>query len=224
MIWKMRMKGLKLRSPIISGLYAITPDLENTNDLLNKAQQALEGGVQLMQYRNKLANEILRKEQAKLLLQLCREYETPLIINDHLDLASEIDADGLHTGQNDVSITKARNQLGQNRIVGASCYNNLDLAIQAEKNGADYVAFGAFFSSSTKSDTVSVSMNLVNQAKQKISVPIVGIGGIKLTNARMVIQSGCVAIAVCYDLFHTENIKATAVKYSQLFAETIERI
>ncbi|MEK6595245.1 MAG: thiamine phosphate synthase, partial [Pseudomonadota bacterium] len=142
-----------MRSQEISGLYAITPDLENTNDLLNKVQQALEGRVQLIQYRNKLANEILRRKQAKLLLQLCREYGIPLIINDHLDLAIEIDADGLHVGQDDMSVTKARNQFGQDKIIGASCYNNLNLAVQAEKEGADYVAFGTFFSSLTKPNT-----------------------------------------------------------------------
>ncbi|MEK6685068.1 MAG: thiamine phosphate synthase [Pseudomonadota bacterium] len=208
-----------MRSQEISGLYAITPDLENTNDLLNKVQQALEGRVQLIQYRNKLANEILRRKQAKLLLQLCREYGIPLIINDHLDLAIEIDADGLHVGQDDMSVTKARNQFGQDKIIGASCYNNLNLAVQAEKEGADYVAFGAFFSSLTKPNTISVTMDLVDQAKKKISLPIVAIGGIKLANARTVIQGGCAAVAVCNDLFHTENIKTTATQYSQLFAE-----
>lgn len=213
-----------MRSQEISGLYAITPDLENTNDLLNKVQQALEGRVQLIQYRNKLANEILRRKQAKLLLQLCREYGISLIINDHLDLAIEIDADGLHVGQDDISVTKARNQFGQDKIIGASCYNNLDLAVQAEKEGADYVAFGAFFSSLTKPNTISVTMDLVDQAKKKISLPIVAIGGIKLANARTVIQGGCAAVAVCNDLFHTENIKATATQYSQLFAENNQRI
>ena len=208
-----------MRSQEISGLYAITPDLENTNDLLNKVQQALEGRVQLIQYRNKLANEILRRKQAKLLLQLCREYGIPLIINDHLDLAIEIDADGLHLGQDDISVTKARNQFGQDKIIGASCYNNLNLAVQAEKDGADYVAFGAFFSSLTKPNTISVTMDLVDQAKKKISLPIVAIGGIKLANARTVIQGGCAAVAVCNDLFHAENIKTTATQYSQLFAE-----
>ena len=215
------MKRVSLKSPTISGLYAITPDLKNTNDLLYKTQQALEGGAQFIQYRNKLADEILLREQAKLLLQLCRKYKIDLIINDHLDLAIEIDADGLHVGQDDVSVTNARNQLGCHKIVGTSCYNNLDLALQAEKEGADYVAFGAFFPSLTKLNTISVSMSLVSQARKKLSIPIVGIGGIKLTNARTVIQSGCAAIAVCNDLFHTENIKATAAQYSQLFAETI---
>lgn len=215
-----RMKSLSLRNPTISGLYAITPELENTDDLLGKTRQVLEGGAQLIQYRNKSANRILLKEQAELLLQLCREYEVPLIINDYLDLAIEIDADGLHVGQHDAAIVKARNQLGDNKIIGASCYNNLVLAIQAEKEGADYVAFGAFFPSSTKPNAVSVTVNLICEAKKKIAAPIVGIGGIRVTNARKVIQSGCAAIAVCNDLFHTGNIKAKAAHYAQLLAET----
>lgn len=210
-----------MTNPKISRLYAITPDLENTDDLLNRTRQVLEGGARLIQYRNKLAGDILLREQARLLLQLCRKYQVPLIINDHLDLAIEIDADGLHVGQDDVSVAKARNQLGWNKIVGASCYNNLDLALQAEREGADYVAFGAFFSSLTKPNALSVPADLVHQAKKKVSVPIVGIGGIKLTNAKTVILAGCAAIAVCNDLFQTENIKVTATQFSQLFAENI---
>ena len=205
----------------ISGPYAITPDLNQTNDLLNKTRQVLEGGVKLVQYRNKSANESLRREQAKLLLPLCREHNALLIINDHLEIAIEIDADGVHVGKNDVSVSAAKNQLGQNKIVGTSCYNQLDLAMQAQKDGADYIAFGAFFSSLTKPNAVSVSISLVNQAQKALSIPIVGIGGIQLTNARTVIQSGCAAIAVCHDLFQAENIKATAEHYVQLFAETM---
>ena len=205
----------------ISGPYAITPDLNQTNDLLNKTRQVLEGGVKLVQYRNKSANESLRREQAKLLLSLCREYNALLIINDHLEIAIEIDADGVHVGKNDVSDSAAKTQLGHNKIVGTSCYNQLDLAMQAQKDGADYIAFGAFFSSLTKPNAVSVSISLVNQAQKALSIPIVGIGGIQLTNARTVIQSGCAAIAVCHDLFQAENIKATAEHYVQLFAETM---
>lgn len=209
-----------MRSPIINGLYAITPELENTSDLLDKTRQVLEGGAQFIQYRNKSANRILLREQAGLLLQLCREYTIPLIINDYLDLTIEIGADGLHVGQHDAAIAKARNQLGDNKIIGASCYNNLGLSLQAEKEGADYVAFGAFFPSLTKPNTVSVTMNFIAEAKNKITAPIVGIGGIRLTNAKKVIQSGCVAIAVCNDLFQSGNIKAKAAQYAQLFAET----
>ncbi len=209
-----------MRNPKINGLYAITPELENTGDLLDKTRQVLEGGAQLIQYRNKSANRILLREQAGLLLQLCREYTVPLIINDYLDLTIEIGADGLHVGQHDAAIAKARNQLGDNKIIGASCYNNLGLALQAEKEGVDYVAFGAFFPSLTKPNTVSVTMNLIAEAKNKITVPIVGIGGIRLTNAKKIIQSGCAAIAVCNDLFQSVNIKAKAAQYAQLFAET----
>ena len=209
-----------MRNPKINGLYAITPELENTGDLLDKTRQVLEGGAQLVQYRNKSANRILLREQAGLLLQLCREYTVPLIINDYLDLTIEIGADGLHVGQHDAAIAKARNQLGDNKIIGASCYNNLNLALQAEKEGVDYVAFGAFFPSLTKPNTVSATMNLIAEAKNKITVPIVGIGGIRLTNAKKIIQSGCAAIAVCNDLFQSVNIKAKAAQYAQLFAET----
>ncbi|MEK7708128.1 MAG: thiamine phosphate synthase [Pseudomonadota bacterium] len=209
-----------MRNPKINGLYAITPELENTNDLLEKTRQALEGRAQLIQYRNKSASRTLLREQAGLLLLLCREYRVPLIINDHLDLAVEIDADGLHVGQQDASVFNVRNQLGCNKIVGASCYNNLGLALQAEKEGADYVAFGAFFPSLTKPNTVLVTVDLIGETIKRITVPIVGIGGIRLTNAKKVIQSGCAAVAVCNDLFQSENIKVKAAQYAQLFAET----
>ncbi len=215
------MKGQLLRSPRINGLYAITPDLKDTQDLLDKAQQAIIGGAQLIQYRNKLANKILLNEQAKLLLQLCRDYEIPLVINDHVRLAAEINADGVHLGQNDTAISFAKKQLGQTKIIGISCYNILDLAIRAEQEGASYVAFGSFFPSLTKPDAVSVTVNLIEQAKESVSIPIVAIGGIRLDNAKFVVQSGCAAIAVCNDLFHSNNITATATRFSQLFEKNL---
>ncbi len=206
-----------MKKPKIHGLYAITPDLSNTSELLNKARQVLEGGVQLVQYRNKSADDALRREQAGLLLQLCKEYGVPLIINDHIELAAVLDADGVHVGRADGSIGDARRRLGQNKIVGASCYDSLNLALRAEESGADYIAFGAFFPSLTKTDTVPVSPHLIEQAKQKITIQVVGIGGICLANAATVIQSGCDAIAVCNDLFATENAKAQAKQYAHLF-------
>ncbi|MDE2387620.1 MAG: thiamine phosphate synthase [Betaproteobacteria bacterium] len=203
--------------PKISGLYAITPDLNNTDVLLDKTQQVLAGGAQLIQYRNKSAHDALRRQQAGLLLKLCREYKVPLIINDHIELAAALDADGVHVGRDDGSIGDARKQLGQDKIVGASCYNDLGRALQAQALGSDYVAFGAFFPSLTKTDTVSASKKLVGQAKQKMTVPVVGIGGIRLANAVTVIQSGCDAIAICNDLFTAENIQVRARQYARLF-------
>ncbi|WP_365725397.1 thiamine phosphate synthase [Nitrosomonas sp.] len=203
-------------------MYAITPDSEDTHDLLDKTQQALAGGAGCIQYRNKSADNVLRKKQASLLLQLCSKYEIPLVINDHIDLAIEIDADGVHVGRDDTSVSDARKLLKQGKIVGASCYNNLNLAIEAEKQGADYVAFGAFFPSVTKPDATPVSMSLINQARRTVTTSIVGIGGIQLTNAAaMVIDNGCDAIAVCSDLYQAKNIKLRAAQYAHLFTQNL---
>ncbi|MBX3616582.1 MAG: thiamine phosphate synthase [Nitrosomonas sp.] len=214
-----RARSIDQHFPKISGLYAITPDLTNTGELLAKTQQVLIGGVQLVQYRSKSANVALLREQAGLMRQLCSEYRVPLIINDHIDLVIAVDADGVHVGREDAGVAAARKHLGENKIVGASCYNDLERAQRAEQDGADYVAFGAFFPSLTKTDAVSVPGHLTGQAKQKISIPIVGIGGIRLGNARQVITSGCAAIAVCADLFMSGDITARAKQFTQLFAE-----
>lgn len=204
---------------IIGGLYAITPDLNDTGELLEKTRQALTGGARLVQYRNKSANSVLLREQAGLMRQLCNEFRVPLIINDHIDLVIAVDADGVHVGREDAGVVEARKHLGKNKIVGASCYNDLERAQRAEQEGADYVAFGAFFASATKPDTVSVSEYMMGQAKQEISIPIVGIGGIQLNNARQVIASGCAAVAVCGDLFRNDNVTTQAMRFTQLFAE-----
>lgn len=212
-------------SPKIEGLYAITPDLMDTADLLSRTQQVIIGGAKIIQYRNKLAHQSALIEQAQLLLQLCRDYQIPLIINDHIDLAADIDADGVHLGQHDAKITDAKERLGHTKIIGISCYNSLDLAIRAEQDGASYVAFGAFFPSLTKPGAVPVTMSLMDQANQSISIPIVAIGGIRLTNAKLMIEKGCAAIAVCNELFSANEIVATAAQFTQLFETSFpERI
>lgn len=107
--------------------------MADTDDLLARTEQVLKGGARLIQYRNKAADEALRHDQAKSLLQLCQSYGIPMIVNDHVNLAAEIDADGVHVGAHDAGIKTARRLLGANKIIGASCYNALELAIQAEK-------------------------------------------------------------------------------------------
>ncbi|SFK23229.1 thiamine-phosphate diphosphorylase [Nitrosomonas aestuarii] len=208
---------MKKRNQSIRGLYGITPDLTDTAVLLNQTEQILTGGAQLIQYRNKLANKVLRRHQANLLLRLCRTYATPMIVNDHLDLATEIDADGIHVGQSDVDITAARTMLGRDKIIGATCYNRLDLAIQAESKGADYVAFGAFYPTSTKQNTVFAPLDILVQAKKTLTVPIIGIGGINLTNARTLIENGANAVAVSYALYRAKDIHKTAETISRFF-------
>jgi thiamine-phosphate pyrophosphorylase len=201
----------------MSGLYAVTPDELDTALLCQKVEAALQGGASIVQYRNKAANASLRLIQASALLALCRSFAVPLIINDHLDLCAQIDADGLHLGASDCDLGAARRLLGEDKIIGASCYNQLDLALKAEAAGASYVAFGACFGSETKPDAVNAPLNLFSQAKQKIAIPLVAIGGITLENAPQVIQAGADAIAVVASLFDAMDITSASQQFTQLF-------
>nr|WP_090692785.1 thiamine phosphate synthase [Nitrosomonas sp. Nm34] len=201
----------------INGLYAITPDITDTTQLCEMTLQVLAAGVQYVQYRNKIADYRLRLAQANALSKLCKQYGTHLIINDHYDLAIEVDADGIHIGKEDIAITDARDYLGQNKIIGVSCYNQLELALGAERMGADYVAFGAFFCSKTKTNAVRASTDLLSEAKKKLNIPIVAIGGITLANASSLIDHGSNSIAVCHGLFGTQDIQFIAKKFNQLF-------
>lgn len=206
--------------PEIDGLYAISPDRADSADLITMTQQVLAGGAQLFQYRNKTANIALRLEQARLLAHLCREFNVPFIVNDHLDLAEEVGADGVHLGQEDASVTEARRRLGHGKIIGVSCYDRLELSIEAEHQGADYVAFGAFYASITKPGATVASIDLLRHAKQKLHIPIVVIGGITSSNAMKLINLGADAVAASHALFGARNIQSAAEKFSRLFNHT----
>lgn len=202
---------------MIKGLYAITPDTLDTELLCEKVEKVLQGGASMLQYRNKAADAGLRLRQASALLVLCRSYQVPFIINDHLDLCAQIDADGLHIGATDCDLGAARRLLGDDKILGASCYNRLDLALQAEQQGASYAAFGACFSSDTKPNAVNAPLSLFAEAKQKINIPFVAIGGITLQNAPQVIDAGASAIAVVGALFNAEDIEMASKQFTRLF-------
>jgi thiamine-phosphate pyrophosphorylase len=204
-------------SMLVRGLYVITPDTTDTSQLCKMVGCVLSGGARFIQYRNKTASSQLRLTQSRAIYLLCKQHRVPLIINDHLDIALEIDADGLHVGQNDTSIMEVRDTLGRNKIVGASCYNHLSLAVEAEKAGADYVAFGAFYPSATKADAARASISLLDEAKKTLSIPIVAIGGINLSNAQNLIVHGCDSIAVSQALFSAQDIRSTAQHFSRLF-------
>ena len=204
-------------SRAIAGLYAITPETTDTAALLRMTRQVLEGGAQLIQYRNKAADIALRIEQATLLADLCRKAAAPFIINDHPDLAAELDADGVHLGKQDISIAEARRQLGRGKIIGVSCYNKLEQALEAEREGADYIAFGAFFGSGTKPRAVTASLDLLQRAKRKLHIPIVAIGGINFANAAQLIRHGADALAVVNGVFATQNVRYAAEDISRLF-------
>jgi thiamine-phosphate pyrophosphorylase len=201
----------------ISGLYAITPECPDTAHLLDQVGRVLKGGAAAVQYRSKSDDVALRHEQASELLMLCRRFGVPLIINDDLRLADLADADGVHLGRDDASILEARMILGPDKIIGASCYNRLDLAVAAEQAGADYAAFGSMFPSPTKPGAVRAPLALFAEARTKIRLPLVAIGGITRDNARSVIEAGADAVAVITDLFETQDIEASAAAFSKLF-------
>jgi thiamine-phosphate pyrophosphorylase len=201
----------------ISGLYAVTPDSSDTPGLLAGVKSALDGGARLLQYRNKGTDAALRRAQGSALLALCRRYEVPLIINDDLDLALELNAAGVHLGSDDGSLRAARNRLGRTKILGASCYRQLAGALEAQEAGADYVAFGSFFASGVKPTAVRAPLDLLVEAKRRLSVPVVAIGGITLDNAPQLIAAGADAVAVISALFGAADVRAAARGFTTLF-------
>ena len=192
----------------LRGLYAITPEGPG---LVEKARQALEGGIALLQYRNKTAN----LSEAKELAVLARRYHVPLIVNDDVALALEIGAEGVHLGRDDDDLASARKKM-TGKILGASCYDNLEAARAAVRAGADYVAFGSVFASTTKPGAVRAPLALFKH-KQSLKVPLAAIGGITLENAPALIAAGADLLAVISDLFDAPDIKFRALQYRRLF-------
>ena len=200
----------------ISGLYAVTPDENDTVELLRKVRLALLGGARLLQYRNKISNREVHLEQSRALRDLTYEFEIPLIINDDVMLALETDADGVHLGSSDGSLDEARKVLGSGKIIGMSCYNRLELAHESEKQGADYVAFGSFFASMVKPEAVIATTDLLRQAHGEISLPIVAIGGITVNNGTELLEAGADALAVISALFGAGDIRQEARRFADL--------
>lgn len=205
----------------VRGLYAITPDIADTDELLVKAEAALAGGAALLQYRNKAAAPALQLEQARALRALCLRYGVPFIVNDHLDLALAAGADGLHLGKEDGALGPARRRLGPGRLLGATCHDRLEDARAAVAAGADYVAFGSFFASAVKPGAVRAPLELLARAKAQLAVPVVAIGGITLANAPQLIAAGADALAVISALFGAPDVRAAARRFRDLFASRL---
>jgi thiamine-phosphate pyrophosphorylase len=202
----------------VTGLYAITPDCIGTAALLRKVEAALEGGARALQYRNKVADSGLRLEQARALAPLCRNYHVPLIINDHLELALAVDAEGLHIGADDGSIAEARRQLGPDRILGVTCYRKIENALEAVRMGASYCAFGGFFPSSVKGGSGGAPMSILGEAKRRTVLPVVAIGGITVDNAPQLVAAGADSVAVITALFGVPDVKAAARRFGAIFS------
>lgn len=210
------MKQSRHSSIKIGGLYAITPDELNTAELLRKTCLVLQGGARVLQYRNKLADAALRQFQAEKLRELTRELGVIFIINDDAKLAQQVAADGVHLGGDDGSVAGARELLGADKWIGVSCYNRLDLAQQAVQSGADYVAFGAFFASSVKPNAAVASLELLQQARCEIALPIVAIGGISIESGGALLAAGADALAVISAVFSAEDIEQAAREFFAL--------
>ena len=205
-------------APAIRGLYAITPDEADTAIIAAKVRRAIAGGARLVQYRNKAASPALRKEQAAALLALCRAKGVPLIVNDDLELAIRLGADGVHLGGGDGDLSAARRSMAAGKLLGASCYDRLEVAIAAVARGADYVAFGAAFPTATKPAAVRAPLALYAEAKARLGVPIVAIGGITPTNAASTVAAGADAVAVISALFDAEDVEARAREFCEVLA------
>lgn len=210
-----------MKSPLRPGLYAITDNtLTPPAYLLKAVEAALKGGAVLVQYRDKQGTSAERFQQASDLVALCRDFEVPLLINDDPELARRVGAAGVHLGQGDQPLGDARALLGADAIIGITCHDQLALARAATQGGADYLAFGRFYPSSTKPGASAASPAILGEAKT-LGLPVTAIGGITLDNAAPLIRAGADLLAVVGGLFgdQTTEIEARANAFARLFAQ-----
>lgn len=204
----------------LRGLYAITPDEADSSRLEERVRALLAAAAAscaALQYRNKTASPALRREQARRLALLARANGVPFIVNDDIELAEAVDADGLHLGRDDGEIGVARRAL-PGKLLGVSCYDSIGAARTAVAAGADYVAFGSVFPSGTKPGAVRAPLSLFRKASG-LGIPLVAIGGITLENAASVLRAGADSLAVISALFDAPDIGARAREFSRLFSD-----
>ena len=209
-----------MHSPL-RGVYAITDEnLLAGPALFSAVEEALDAGLALLQYRNKSADRQSKCAEATQLLHLCQRYNTPLLINDDVELCREIGAAGVHLGQADTKLVEARQRLGEQAIIGITCHSDLSLALRAQAAGADYVAFGRFFPSHTKPNAPQASTQVLQQAKAQLAIPIVAIGGINAENGQALVTAGADMLAVIHTLFASADVEAEAKALNALFRTT----
>ena len=209
-----------MHSPL-RGVYAITDEnLLAGPALFSAVEEALRAGLALLQYRNKSAAWQSKCAEAAQLLQLCRHYDTLLLINDDVELCLEVGAAGVHLGQADTKLVEARQRLGEEAIIGITCHSDLSLALRAQAAGADYVAFGRFFPSHTKPNAPPASIQVLQQAKAQLAIPIVAIGGINAENGQALVTAGADMLAVIHTLFASADVEAEAKALNALFRTT----
>lgn len=210
-------------NPNLAGVYAITDDqLLPDSKLLTAAEQALKGGVSVIQYRSKAIESKAKtfsqqQIQASALVRLCHQYHALMLINDDVDLCQAAGADGVHLGQGDMKLAEARLRLGQQSVIGITCHNKDELVLSAQQQGADYVALGRFFPSATKPNASVASIDDLRRIRQLTHLPIVAIGGINADNGGQLIEAGADMLAVINYLFSNDQVQPRAQTLSQLF-------
>ncbi|HEX7966461.1 MAG TPA: thiamine phosphate synthase [Gammaproteobacteria bacterium] len=200
----------------LRGLYAIT-DGAPLPELRTAVEAALRGGARLVQYREKSADAARHEREARALVELCRGHGVPLIINDDAELAAAIGADGVHLGKDDGEVSAARVRLGPRALIGVSCYDSLERALMAARDGADYVAFGSFFASGSKPAAVRAPLPLLQEARGQLGIPLCAIGGITPENGAALVAAGADMLAVIQGLFGAADVATAAKNYSKLF-------
>lgn len=209
--------------PVLRGLYAITDGSAKGSDALTDAvEAALLGGARIVQYRDKSNDRDRRLAKASALRTLTRRHDVPLLINDDVELAVAVSADGVHLGRDDAAIDLARARLPAGSLVGVSCYNRFDLARQAAAAGADYIAFGSFFPSPTKPAAVRATPDLLERTRAELGLPVVAIGGISPENGAALVRAGADMLAVISALFAAPDVRAAARAFSDCFPSSEE--
>lgn len=207
-----------MKSPL-RGLYAITSATlcREPARLAAAVEAALAGGARLIQYRDKEADAARRRDTARALLDRCRAHNALFIVNDDVELALAVGADGVHLGAGDLPPREARHRLGGLATIGVSCANVLERALAAQDQGASYVAFGRFFPSTTKPAAPQAEPALLRQARAQLHIPICAIGGITPANARPLVEAGAGMVAAVEGVFGAPDIAAAARAYARLF-------
>lgn len=191
-------------------LYVITgEEFHPGRPLLEVMKEALEGGADFIQLRDKKSTKKQILEKAKALRELTKQYNVPFIVNDHIDIAIAVNADGVHLGQDDLPLREARNIIGDKKIIGISTHS-LEQARAAERGGADYIGVGPIFPTQTKEDVVElVTLSYLREVVENISIPFVPIGGIKLHNVDEVLDAGAKNVCVVSEVVGSEDVKGT---------------
>ncbi|MBS1169825.1 MAG: thiE [Burkholderiaceae bacterium] len=202
----------------MKGLYIVTPDWDDTAKLVDVTEKAIKGGAAIVQYRHKTATPEQRREQAKALLAVCKRHNVPFIINDFVDLALELGADGIHVGESDEGVAAVRAKVGPDKIVGSSCYGEIERVRAAQKAGASYIALGGFYPSRVKKYPVTTELDLVKQMKQEFpELASCAIGGIDHENAVPLVERGIDMIAVVSAVYFADDPEAAARAFAAMY-------